>query len=263
MRGRLEPAERFTLGQPSDAPLTDADHLRHHDPTDERPHTDANLHFDVILLVLDGEHTDEDLYLHLHSTSTSTSTTSASSPSPTKASGPTSGTPGTSATASPVPAASSSTPVWLWIVLALLLIAGIVAYVLRRRSNRAAAAEVHRRALDAYASAMALHDQAAVLPMTADVDRPRVLGDVSASLDRVSGEFDALAAEPAMHEASAEIGDVRLSLGNLRAALQAQVAAGGIDPDLLRERLADLDAALQRLRQRLSRDAVRHPPAPH
>ena len=49
-----------------------------------------------------------------------------------------------------------------------------------------------------------------------------------------------------------EIEDVGLSLGNLRAALQAQVAAQGIDPDLLRGRLAGLEAALERFRLRLS-----------
>ena len=127
-----------------------------------------------------------------------------------------------------------------------------MAYLLWRRSKSAAAAAVHQRALDAYASAMALHDRAAVLPMASDVERPQMLGDVSAGLDRVTGEFDALAAEPAMGEASAELGDVRLSLGSLRAALQAQVQAGGVDSELLRVRLADLDTALQRFRQRLS-----------
>ena len=141
---------------------------------------------------------------------------------------------------------------WPWILLAVAVIAAIVAYVLRARSKRAAAAAVRRRALDAYASAMALHDEAAVLPMSADVDRPRMLSDVSASTDRVIGEFDALAVEPALSDASAEIGQVQLSLRNLRGALQAQVEAGGIDPELLRARLADLDGALQPFRQRLS-----------
>ena len=88
--------------------------------------------------------------------------------------------------------------------------------------------------------------------MSADVDRPRMLSDVSSTLDRVIGEFDALSVEPAMRDASAEIQQVHLALGNLRGALQAQVEARGIDPDLLRERLADLDGALQRFRQRLS-----------
>jgi len=142
--------------------------------------------------------------------------------------------------------------VWPWILLALAVIAAITAYVLRARSTRAAAAAARHRALDAYARAMALHDEAAVLPMSADVDRLRMLGDVSASIDRVIGEFDALAVEPALRDASAEIGQVQLSLRNLRNALQAQVEAGGIDPELLRARLADLDGALQSLRQRLS-----------
>ena len=141
---------------------------------------------------------------------------------------------------------------WPWILLAVAIIAAIAAYVLRARSKRAAAAAVRRRALDAYASAMALHDEAAVLPMSADVDRPRMLSDVSASIDRVIGEFDALAVEPALRDTSAEIGQVQLSLRNLRGALQAQVEAQGIDPELLRARLADLDGALQPFRQRLS-----------
>ena len=111
---------------------------------------------------------------------------------------------------------------------------------------------MRRRALDAYASTMALRDEAAVLPMSADADRARMLGDVSAKLDRIGTEFDALALEPSMHEASTEIEDVRLSLGNLRGALQAQVEAQGVDPALLRERLTGLDAALERYRLRLS-----------
>jgi hypothetical protein len=54
-----------------------------------------------------------------------------------------------------------------------------------------------------------------------------MLSDVSASTDRVIGEFDALAVEPALRDVSAEIGQVQLSLRNLRGALQAQVEAGG------------------------------------
>jgi len=88
--------------------------------------------------------------------------------------------------------------------------------------------------------------------MSAEVDRARMLSEVSATLDGVIGEFDALAAEPTLDDASAEIGDVQLSLGNLRGALRAQVEARGIDPELLRGRLADLDNALQRFRQRIS-----------
>ena len=88
--------------------------------------------------------------------------------------------------------------------------------------------------------------------MSADVDRPRMLSDVSSTLDRVIAEFDALSVEPAMRDATAEIRQAQVSLGNLRGALQAQVEAQLIDPELLRERLADLDGALERFRQRLS-----------
>jgi hypothetical protein len=98
---------------------------------------------------------------------------------------------------------------------------------------------------------MALHDQAAVLPMSTDADRTRLLTEVTASLDGVMGEFDAIAAEPGLHAASAEVGEVQTALGNLRGAVRAQVDAGGIDPDLLRTRLSDLDRALQRFHTRL------------
>lgn len=92
--------------------------------------------------------------------------------------------------------------------------------------------------------------------MSAAVDHPRLLGDVSATLDRTAARFDALAAEPALKDAAGELGDVRLALGNLRGALSAQVAAGTVDDPLLRERLAALDASLQRFRVR-----VEPPPA--
>jgi hypothetical protein len=137
-------------------------------------------------------------------------------------------------------------------VLTLAVIGAIVAYVVRRRSKRAAEEEIRRRSLDAYTKAVALHDQAAVLPMSAEVDRARMMSAVVATLDTVIGEFDALAAEPTSGDASTEIGDVQLALGNLRGALQAQVQARGIDAELLRERLADLDGALQRFRERIS-----------
>jgi len=183
-------------------------------------------------------------------TSTSTSTSTATSPAPqTSVAGSVTLVP--TATSSPVPAATSSAPVWPWILLAIAVLAAITALVLRARSRQAAAAAVRQRALDAYADAVALHDQAAVLPMSADVDRPRMLSDVSASLDRVIGAFEALSLEPALRDASEEIRQVQLALGNLRGALQAQVEAGGIDPELLRARLADLDSTLQPYRQRL------------
>ena len=98
---------------------------------------------------------------------------------------------------------------------------------------------------------MALHDEAAVLPMSADADRTRLLTEVSSRLDAVTGEFEALAVEPAFRDASVEVGEVRTALGNLRGAVQAQVDAGGVDPDLLRTRLSDLDGALQRFHTRL------------
>jgi hypothetical protein len=102
---------------------------------------------------------------------------------------------------------------------------------------------------------MALHDEASVLPMSTETDRARLLSEVSMRTDGVAADFDALAAEPALR-AAAEIGDVQVALGNLRGAIQAQVGAGGLDADLLRQRLSSLDAALQRFRARVS------PPTP-
>jgi hypothetical protein len=146
--------------------------------------------------------------------------------------------------------------VWPWILLALAAVVAIAAYARSRSSKRAAAAALRQRGLDAYAEAMALRDEAAVLPMGTEAVRARLLSEVSTRLDAVAGSFDALAAEPGLQEASAEIGEVQMALGNLRGAIRAQVDAGGVDPDLLRERLTDLDGALQRFRARVS------PPAP-
>ena len=109
-----------------------------------------------------------------------------------------------------------------------------------------------QQGIDAYVQGMALHDEAAVLPMAAEADRARLLSEVSAQLDAVSGRFDALAAEPGLRDASAEIAAVQLALGDLRGAIQAQVGAGGIDTDLLRARLVDLDVALRGFRARVS-----------
>ena len=95
---------------------------------------------------------------------------------------------------------------------------------------------------------MALHDEASVLRMTGEADRTRLLSEVSTRTDGVAAEFDALAAEPGLRAAAPQIGDVQVALGNLRGAIQAQVDAGGLDADLLRERLSSLDAALQRFR---------------
>ncbi len=107
---------------------------------------------------------------------------------------------------------------------------------------------MHGRALQAYTDAMAMHDRAAVLPMSAEQDRARLLGDVSAELERTVAAFEALATEPAMQSASAQVQYVRLALTDLRGALGAQVAAGGIDADLLRGRLATLETALHGFR---------------
>lgn len=153
------------------------------------------------------------------------------------------------------PAENGGTPVWPWILL-LLIAAVVIALVLRARSSRAGAAQAHRDSIAAYTDAMALHDQAAVLPISAEADHPRLLGDVSAAVDRTAARFDALATEPALHDAAAEIEAVRLALGDLRGALGAQVAAGVVDPDLLRERLAALGGSLQRFRQRVEPPAA-------
>jgi hypothetical protein len=161
----------------------------------------------------------------------------------------TSTTPPTASAASSSAAASgSSSSWWPWLLLALLVGAVIVALILRARSSRAAAKEVHARALQAYTDATAMHDRAAVLPMSAEQDRARLLGEVSAELDRTVAVFEGLAAEPAMQSASVQVQDVRLALTDLRGSLGAQVAAGGIDPDLLRGRLATLETSLQRFR---------------
>jgi hypothetical protein len=99
---------------------------------------------------------------------------------------------------------------------------------------------------------MALRDQAAVLPMSTEADRARLTSEVFAGIDLAVSRFEALATEPAMGEAAAELGDVQLALGALRGALLAQAAAGDLDPELLRQRTSALDDSLQAFRRRLS-----------
>ena len=178
---------------------------------------------------------------------TQTATTTTTTPPPTTATGP------TAVPSSPTSATTSSTSPWLWILLALALIAVIVAFILRNASQkRAARAEAHRRALQASTAAMALRDRAAVLPMSPDADRARLLSDLSADLDRVEGEFQSLRADPALQDASAEIDEVLLSLTDLRGAIAAQVGAGAVDEELVRQRIEVLDGGLQRFRDRLA-----------
>ena len=184
-------------------------------------------------------------------------TTSSSAPSPTGTSPTDTETETTSTTSPPatasastVPAASSSTPVWPWVLLGLVVLGAGVAYVIRSRST--AAADARRRALQLYGEAMALRDQAAVLPMSTEADRARLTSEVFAGIDLAVSRFEALATEPAMGEAAAELSDVQLSLGALRSALLAQAAAGGLDPELLRQRTSSLDDSLQAFRRRLS-----------
>ena len=143
-----------------------------------------------------------------------TTQTTTTTPPPTTATSP------TAVPSSPTSATTSSTSPWLWILLALAVIAVIVAFVLRNASQkRAARADAHRRALQASTAAMALRDRAAVLPMSPDADRARLLSDLSADLDRVEGEFQSLRADPALQDASAEIDAVLLSLTDLRGAI--------------------------------------------
>lgn len=154
--------------------------------------------------------------------------------------------------ASVVTTTSSSSP-WAWVALALAVIAVIAAFLLRNASQkRTARAEAHRRALQVSTAAMALRDRAAVLPMSPEADRARLLSDLSADLDRVEGEFRSLRADPTLQDATVEIDEVLLSLTDLRGAIQAQVGAGAVDEGLVRQRIEVLDGGLQRFRERLA-----------
>ena len=62
-------------------------------------------------------------------------------------------------------------------------------------------------------------------------------------------------------EAATEIDDVRIALQELRGALQAQVDAAAIDPELLRRRSSELRSGLEAFRRRLS-PPPRHPRLP-
>jgi hypothetical protein len=147
---------------------------------------------------------------------------------------------------------------WLaWGLVALAIVATVVILMRRASSRRAAAGEATRRAVQGYTDGMALRDIAAVMPMSAVTDRARLFGELTSKLERVIRTFDALAVDPELMEIRPQIGGVQLSLGTLRGALRAQVQAREMDPANLENRLADLDGALQALRDSLRPSAMR------
>jgi hypothetical protein len=152
---------------------------------------------------------------------------------------------------SPVAAASSSSPVWPWILIGLVLVVVIGALVARSRSSRRdATRDIRRRALAAYGKGIAIHDQLAVLLSDERADVPARVGDALGRIDVLTAELEALAPGLRPEQGGAELGQVRLSLGDLRTSLQAQ--AGSLDPAVLRQRLDDLETRLQAFRDRLS-----------
>src|SRR5262245_13957969 len=71
---------------------------------------------------------------------------------------------------------------WLWALVALVVIVVVVLLIRRASSRRAAAGEAAARALQAYTDGMALRDIAAVMPMAAVTDRPRLFAELTSKL---------------------------------------------------------------------------------
>ena len=188
------------------------------------------------------------------STSTETSTETSAETSTRTATSPTQKSSKQAAGSGDSPASAT----WLvWGLVALAIIAAVVLLMRRASSRRAAAEEATRRAVQGYTDGMALRDIAAVMPMSAVTDRARLFGELTSKLERVIRTFDALAVDPELMEIRPQIEGVQLSLGTLRGALRAQVQAREMDLAILDDRLADLDGALQALRDSLRPPAMR------
>jgi hypothetical protein len=129
----------------------------------------------------------------------------------------------------------------------------ISAYLARSGAmKRAAETDARRRGSEAYEDVKALHDRLAAAVASSGEERARRMDEVIPEVVRARSRFGSLASDPAFQAASGEIGGIVAALEAVRSALEAQRAEAGVESEPLRSRLSDLDAGLERFRDRLS-----------
>jgi hypothetical protein len=157
------------------------------------------------------------------------------------------------ATGSGAPATSSGTSLlWLWILLGALVVAGLIALIMRSGRRRSAAAAGWRsRLVDAYAKGSALHDAMSVAEAPgglAAADAVARWSDIQRRADDLAQTLYALREEvPQDSPDGASIADTLASLQAVRSAMDAERAPGGASleqADVVRGRLAYFESSL-------------------
>ena len=160
------------------------------------------------------------------------------------------------ATGSAAPAASSGTSLtWLWILLGVLVLAGLIALIVRSSRRRSAGASGWRsRLVDAYAKGAALHDAMSVAAAPgglAGSDGAARWADIQRRADDLAQTLYALREEVPQHSPDgARIADTLASLQAVRSAMDAERVPGGAglgQADVVRSRLASFESSLRAL----------------
>lgn len=154
------------------------------------------------------------------------------------------------------PAASSGTSlIWLWVLLGVLVLAGLIALIVRSARRRSAAGAGWRsRLIDAYAKGSALHDAMSVAEAPgglASADAAARWSDIQRRADDLAQTLYALReAVPQDSADRARIDDTLASLQAVRSAMDAERAPGGAgyeQAEVVRTRLASFESSLRAL----------------
>ncbi len=150
---------------------------------------------------------------------------------------------------------SGSGLIWLWVLLGVLILAGVIAGIVRAGRRRSAAAAGWRSSvIDAYAKGSALHDAMSV------AETPGALGaydagarwaDIQRRADDLNQALYTLREAAPDDEGRARVADVLVSLQAVRSAMDAERAPGGAAEQqaaVARERLASFEMSLRALR---------------
>ena len=160
------------------------------------------------------------------------------------------------ATGSAAPGASSGTSLtWLWVLLGVVVLAGLIALIVRSGRRRSAAAAGWRsRLVDAYAKGSALHDAMTVAEAPgalAAADAAARWSDIQRRADDLAQTLYAFREEVPQHSPDgARIADTLASLQAVRSAMDAERAPGGAGYEqagVVRSRLASFESSLRAL----------------
>ena len=166
------------------------------------------------------------------------------------------------AVASSSPGASSgSNLLWLWILLAVLFVAGLVAWIARSsRRRKVTAADWQSRLIDAYAKGSALHDAMSVAEAPGEIASPNAAArwaDIQRRADDLTQTLYSLREAVPDDNDRARIADTLASLQAVRSAMAAERAPGGASPqqaEVARSRLYSFELSLRALREGRSQE---------